>query len=64
MPADPKLRELAEVGVAFHHAGLESADRTKVESLFLNGHINMIVSTSVRPEYRTYEAKRRRWPLV
>lgn len=50
MPVDPKLRELAECGVAFHHAGLESADRHKVEDLFIGGQLMMIVSTSVCSE--------------
>ena len=33
-------------GVAFHHAGLNFADRRAVEEGFLNGNINIICSTS------------------
>ncbi|KAK7086949.1 ATP-dependent DNA helicase MER3 [Halocaridina rubra] len=33
-------------GVAYHHAGLESADRRKVEELFIAGELQVLVATS------------------
>ena len=37
---DPKLRELvADNGIAYHHAGLDTHDRRIIESLFLNGDL-------------------------
>lgn len=44
---DAKLREMARVGIAFHHAGLDVSDRRDVESHFLGGSLSVIVSTSV-----------------
>ncbi|KAF2003593.1 ATP-dependent DNA helicase MER3 [Amniculicola lignicola CBS 123094] len=44
--ADRELREYAEFGVAFHHAGLDNADRLAVEKGFLNGDIGVICCTS------------------
>lgn len=38
--------ETTSCGVAFHHAGLELADRRAVEEGFLSGNINIICSTS------------------
>ncbi|KAJ5231810.1 uncharacterized protein N7469_006398 [Penicillium citrinum] len=40
------LRGAVNAGVAFHHAGLGPADRHAVEKGFLDGHINVICSTS------------------
>ncbi|KAF2130634.1 hypothetical protein P153DRAFT_288291 [Dothidotthia symphoricarpi CBS 119687] len=40
------LLDTVASGVAFHHAGLDSDDRLKVESGFLNGDINVICCTS------------------
>jgi ATP-dependent DNA helicase HFM1/MER3 len=40
------LRETIVSGVAFHHAGLESADRAQVEKGFLGHDINVICCTS------------------
>ena len=40
------LAETTSAGVAFHHAGLDLADRRAVEEGFLNGNINIICSTS------------------
>ncbi|KAI9838346.1 MAG: hypothetical protein M1819_005614 [Sarea resinae] len=41
-----ELRGYSEHGVAFHHAGLENADRLAVEKAYLEGHIGVICSTS------------------
>jgi ATP-dependent DNA helicase HFM1/MER3 len=38
--------EIISAGVAFHHAGLDLADRRAVEEGFLHGNINIICSTS------------------
>ncbi|XP_042885950.1 probable ATP-dependent DNA helicase HFM1 [Penaeus japonicus] len=43
---DNKLRECILAGVAFHHAGLDMADRRQVEDLFTSGHLPVLVSTS------------------
>lgn len=37
---------IVSTGVAFHHAGLDSADRHTIETSFLNGQINVICCTS------------------
>ena len=44
---DAKLAEYAKFGVAFHHAGLDTADRHTVENMFIDGRLMLIVSTSV-----------------
>ena len=44
-----KSRDLAEIlpyGFAIHHAGMTRADRTLVEDLFSDGHIQVLVSTA------------------
>jgi len=44
-----KSRDLAELlpyGFAIHHAGMTRADRTLVEDLFSDGHIQVLVSTA------------------
>lgn len=41
------LQELAQYGVAFHHAGLEYTDRKAVEDGFRDGSLFALVSTSV-----------------
>lgn len=43
---DKDLNELAPVGVAFHHAGLDISDRSSVEQLFISGKILVITATS------------------
>ena len=43
---DPELKGTLTSGVAFHHAGLEGADRHTVENGFLEGQINVICCTS------------------
>ena len=43
---DPELKSTLTSGVAFHHAGLEGADRYTVENGFLEGQINVICCTS------------------
>ncbi|KAM0806302.1 putative DEAD/DEAH box DNA helicase [Usnea florida] len=43
---DPELKSTLTSGVAFHHAGLEGADRHTVENGFLEGQINVICCTS------------------
>ena len=41
-----ELKELLPHGFAIHHAGMNRADRTVVEELFADGHIQVLVSTS------------------
>ncbi|KAJ1680235.1 Pre-mRNA splicing [Spiromyces aspiralis] len=43
---DPVLRDLLPYGFAVHHAGMSRADRTLVEELFGDGHIQVLVSTA------------------
>ena len=43
---DKDLNDIIPSGVAFHHAGLELADRALVEDLFIRGSIFVIVATS------------------
>eukprot|EP01018_Ginkgo_biloba_P013775 Gb_27895 [translate_table: standard] len=40
------LRDLLPYGFAIHHAGMARADRTLVEDLFADGHIQVLVSTA------------------
>ncbi|KAH9907224.1 P-loop containing nucleoside triphosphate hydrolase protein [Xylariomycetidae sp. FL2044] len=40
------LQEMVRYGVAFHHAGLDSQDRTAVEQHFLSGQLHVICCTS------------------
>lgn len=39
---------LASVGIAVHHAGLNTEDRRTVEDLYLRKALSVLVSTSVR----------------
>ncbi|KAK6590966.1 U5 small nuclear ribonucleoprotein helicase [Cryptosporidium xiaoi] len=43
---DKSLRHTLEFGIGIHHAGLVDSDREIVESLFLNGEIQIVVATS------------------
>ncbi|KAF2449648.1 ATP-dependent DNA helicase MER3 [Karstenula rhodostoma CBS 690.94] len=43
---DRDLRECAASGVAFHHAGIDSDDRIKVEKAYLEGELSVICCTS------------------
>ena len=37
---DPKLAELiADCGIGYHHAGMDSDDRRTIETLFLGGDL-------------------------
>jgi pre-mRNA-splicing helicase BRR2 len=40
------LRDLLPHGFAIHHAGMARADRTLVEDLFADGHVQVLVSTA------------------
>jgi len=40
------LKDLLPYGFAIHHAGMTRADRTLVEDLFADGHIQVLVSTA------------------
>ena len=40
------LREVLPFGFGVHHAGMARADRTLVEDLFADGHIQVLVSTA------------------
>jgi pre-mRNA-splicing helicase BRR2 len=41
-----ELRELLPHGFAVHHAGMARSDRTLVEDLFADGHVQVLVSTA------------------
>lgn len=41
-----QLKELLPYGFGIHHAGLARSDRTLVEDLFADGHIQVLVSTA------------------
>ena len=43
---DGNLQDLLPYGFALHHAGMNRADRTLVEDLFADGHIQVLVSTA------------------
>jgi pre-mRNA-splicing helicase BRR2 len=43
---DPDLRDLLPYGFAVHHAGMARADRTLVEDLFADGHVQVLCSTA------------------
>lgn len=43
---NPKLSDVVEHGVAFHHAGLSARDRKAIESHFLHRRISVICATS------------------
>jgi len=43
---DADLRDLLPYGFAVHHAGMARADRTLVEDLFADGHVQVLVSTA------------------
>ena len=40
------LKDLLPYGIGIHHAGMARADRTLVEDLFADGHIQVLVSTA------------------
>ncbi|KAJ2842131.1 ATP-dependent DNA helicase MER3, partial [Coemansia erecta] len=40
------LNETVPLGIAYHHAGLSSSDRSRVETLFISGLIQILCSTS------------------
>ncbi|XP_054169129.1 probable ATP-dependent DNA helicase HFM1 [Oppia nitens] len=41
-----ELKMCTQKGVAFHHSGLERADRSLIESLFIDGLIPVLISTT------------------
>jgi pre-mRNA-splicing helicase BRR2 len=43
---DPNLRDLLHFGFAIHHAGMTREDRTLVEDLFADGHIQVLIATA------------------
>lgn len=43
---DPSLKSTLAFGIGLHHAGLSAADKSTVESLFADGSIQVLVSTS------------------
>ena len=43
---NPDLKELLPYGFAIHHAGMNRVDRTLVEELFADGHIQVLVCTA------------------
>lgn len=42
------LKELANVGIGVHHAGLIMDDRKATEQLYLKGTLRVLIATSVR----------------
>ena len=43
---NPELKDLLSYGFAIHHAGMNRVDRTLVEELFADKHIQVLVSTA------------------
>ena len=43
---NPELKELLPFGFAIHHAGMVRSDRTLIEDLFADKHIQVLVSTA------------------
>jgi len=43
---DAELKDLLPFGFACHHAGMQRSDRTLVEELFADGHIQVLCSTA------------------
>lgn len=43
---DRDLKDILPYGFGIHHAGMSRADRTDVEDLFANGHIQVLVCTA------------------
>lgn len=43
---DAQLQDLLPYGFAIHHAGMARSDRNMVESLFAEGHVQLLVSTA------------------
>ena len=43
---DNDLKEVLPYGFAIHHAGMSRVDRTLVEDLFADGHVQVLVSTA------------------
>ncbi len=42
----PLLKKLVKKGIAYHHAGLSDLVRLLIEDLFINGEIDILISTS------------------
>ena len=42
----PQLKDMVKKGIAYHHAGLSDLVRLLIEDLFINGEIDVLVSTS------------------
>ncbi|MHA1200148.1 MAG: DEAD/DEAH box helicase, partial [Candidatus Heimdallarchaeaceae archaeon] len=42
----PQLKEMVKKGIAYHHAGLSDLVRLLIEDLFINGEIDVLISTS------------------
>ncbi|MDX1611237.1 MAG: DEAD/DEAH box helicase [Candidatus Thermoplasmatota archaeon] len=40
-----RLTKCVEGGAAFHHAGLSNEDRTRIEEMFLKGHLKLLSAT-------------------
>ena len=44
---DARLKELvSQNGIGYHHAGMDTSDRTLIEQLFLNGNLFVLLCTS------------------
>lgn len=44
---DAALKELLPFGFAIHHAGMQRADRSMVEDLFADGHVQVTQKTGI-----------------
>ncbi|KAK6627517.1 hypothetical protein RUM44_009995 [Polyplax serrata] len=44
--ADGRLKELVQVGIGYHHAGLTVSDKHKIQNLFVSGILPILVATS------------------
>lgn len=44
---DTSVKELANVGIGVHHAGLVMDDRKATEQLYLKGTLRVLIATSV-----------------
>lgn len=43
---DKKLKEMLQVGIGWHHAGIDSNDRYIVENMFRAGVVAVLLTTS------------------
>ena len=44
--SDRELKRFLPQGIGFHHAGLLRKDRNKVEKMFIDGQVRVLVATA------------------